>query len=115
ADDDLVHVNVGRVQQAALFRRRQHGDGVRRAGRAEVRPFERIDGDVDLWVDLALGPAAAERLADVEHRGLVALPLADHHRAAHLELVQLLAHRLYGDLIGVLPLAVTHRARGGDG
>ena len=78
-------------------------------------PFERIDGDVDLGIDLALGPAAAERLADVEHRSLVALALADDDRAAHLEPVQLLAHRLDGHLIGVLPLAVAHRARRSDG
>ena len=48
ADDELLHVEVGRVQQPALLGRREHGDGVRRAGRAEVRAFERIDGDVDL-------------------------------------------------------------------
>ena len=49
-DDDLLHVAVGRVQQAALVRRRQHGDGARRAGGAEVGALERIDGDVDLEV-----------------------------------------------------------------
>ena len=52
ADDELLHVEVGRVQQAAVLRRGEHGDGVGRAGRAEVGAFERIDGDVDL-VELA--------------------------------------------------------------
>ena len=36
------------MQQAAALGRRQHGDGVRRAGRAQVGAFERIDGDVHL-------------------------------------------------------------------
>src|SRR5688500_101226 len=70
ADHDLVHVNVGRVEQAALFRGGDGGDRVRRSGGAKVRSFERIDGDVDLGVDLAFRPAAAERLADVEHGSL---------------------------------------------
>jgi hypothetical protein len=115
SDHDLVHVDVGGVEQAALFRGGQNGDGAGGAGGAEVGPLQRIDGDVDLRIDLPLGPTAAQRLADVEHRGLVALPLADDHGAAHLEAVELRAHRLHRDLIGVLPFAVTHRARSGDG
>ena len=47
-DDELLHVEVGRMQQTAAFGGREHGDRVRRAGRAEVRALERIDGDVDL-------------------------------------------------------------------
>src|SRR6185503_5628309 len=82
---------------------------------AEVGALQRVDGDVDLGIDLPLGPTAAERLADVEHGSLVALPLADDDGAAHLEAVELLAHRLHRHLVGVLSLAVAHRARGGDG
>ena len=82
---------------------------------AEICPFQRIDGDVDLGIDLALRPAAAEGLADVEHGSLVALALADDDRAAHLEPVELLAHRLDRHLIGVLPFAVAHRPCCGDG
>src|SRR6185503_5194376 len=81
---------------------------------AEVGALQRVDGDVDLGIDLPLGPTAAERLADVEHGGLVALSLADDDGAAHLEAIELLAHRLHRHLIGVLPLAVAHRARRGD-
>src|SRR5712691_1368340 len=47
-DDDLVHVNIRRVQQTAALSRRQHGDRVVRAERAQVRAFQRIDGDVHL-------------------------------------------------------------------
>jgi hypothetical protein len=53
ADDELLHVDVGRMQQAALLGRREHRKRVGRAGRAQVRAFERIDGDVDLWIGCA--------------------------------------------------------------
>src|SRR5437588_6207873 len=116
AEDGIRGHCVTGVQTCALpICGRQDGDRIRGAGRAEVRPFERIDGDIDLRINLALGPAAAERLAYVEHRGLVAFALADDDRAAHLESVQLFAHRLDGYLIGVLPFAIAHRARCRDG
>src|SRR5205814_1625474 len=83
------------------------------AGGAEVCSFQRIDGDVDFRVDLTLGPPAAEGLTHVEHGSLVALALADDHRAAHLEPVELFTHRLDGHLIGVFSFAVAHRAAGG--
>src|SRR5581483_7589937 len=114
-DDELVHVDIGCVQQAALFGSGEDGDRSRRTGRAEVRAFERIDGDIDFRIDLAFRPAASQRLADVEHRCLVALSFADDDRAAHLEPVELFAHRLDCNLIRILPLAVTHRPRRGDG
>ena len=57
-DDQLLHVDVGRVQQPAALRRRQHRQRIRRAGRAEVRPFERIDRDVDLRIRPAGVPCA---------------------------------------------------------
>ena len=76
ADGDLVHVDVGRVEEAARFR---HGDDRERVLPAlggDGRALERIERDVDL------GPVAgADLLADIEHRRLVALALADHHRA----------------------------------
>src|SRR5204863_9547925 len=81
-DDDFVHVDVGRVEEAAFFGCRNDGDRVRGTGRTEVRPFEGIDGDVDFRINLAFRPSAPEGLADVEHGRLVALSLADGHRAA---------------------------------
>ena len=47
ADDELFHVEVGRVQKAAAVRRREHRQGIRRARGTEIGPLERIDGDVD--------------------------------------------------------------------
>ncbi len=86
------------MQQPAALRRGEHGDGVGLAGRAQVRAFERIDGDVDL-VELARRIAVrllrhADFLADVQHRRFVALALADDDRAVDRDRVELLAHRL---------------------
>src|SRR5437867_2970731 len=50
-------------------------------------------------------------LPDVEHRRLVALTLADHHRAAHGQAVHRLPHRLDGDVVGEAAVALPHRAR----
>jgi hypothetical protein len=57
----------------------------------------------------------ADLLADVQHRRLVALALADDHRAAHRQAIHRLAHRLDGDAVRVLPVALPHRPRTGDG
>ena len=83
ADDQLLHVEIGRVQQAAARRRREHGDRVGRAGGAQVRALERIDRDVDLGQSSRSWPSAppADLLADEQHRRLVALALADDDRA----------------------------------
>ena len=50
ADDDFLHVKVGRVEQAAGFAGGEHDDGVRLAGGAEVGAFERVHGDNDFWI-----------------------------------------------------------------
>src|SRR5258708_27479234 len=70
---------------------------------------------VDLGIDLAFSPAAPERLADIEHRSLVALSFPDDDCPAHLEPVQLFAHRLHRYLVGVFAFAIAHRACRGDG
>ena len=101
------------------MRRREHRDRVRRAGRAQVRALERIDGDVDLRK--AAGRPVAQRvrqadlLADVQHRRLVALALADDDRAVDRHRVHDAAHRLDGDLVRVVAIALPHRVRAGDG
>ncbi len=73
-----------------------------------VVPFERIEGDVDLRPGLG-----ADLLADIEHRRLVALALADHHRAVDRQCVQLAPHRIDRRLVGgVLVAPATQPARG---
>ena len=53
-------------------------------------------------------------LADVEHRRLVALPLADHDRAVDRHRVHDLAHGLDRDMIGPVPIALSHGVRAGN-
>ena len=114
-DDNFVHVAVGRVQQAAALRRRQHSDRSRRARGAQIGAFQRIDRDIDLGNFGAVGKLGANFLADVEHGRFVALALADHDRAAHGDGVHGPAHGLGGHLIAELALALSHGAGRGDG
>ena len=46
-DGDLVHIDVGRVEQRAAFGDRQHRQRVGHGLGAERRALQRIDGDVD--------------------------------------------------------------------
>ena len=62
-----------------------------------------------------LGPAArADLLADVEHGRLVALALADHDRAVHLDLVERRAHGVDRRLVRRLLVAAAHHVRAGQ-
>jgi hypothetical protein len=64
-----------------------------------------------------LGPSSLRRadpLADVEHRRLVALALADHHRSVERELVELGAHRLDRGGVGGIVVAAADPVRRGD-
>ena len=60
-------------------------------------------------------PRPADPLADVEHRRLVALALADDDPAGEVDLVHRLAHRLGGGLVGAVALAASHEPRRLDG
>ncbi len=75
ADRDLLHIDVGRVQQRAALGHGHDGDGAGHVLGAERGALERIDGDVDLGALLV-----ADLLADEQHRRLVALALADRAR-----------------------------------
>src|SRR6185295_2651776 len=79
-DDDLLHVDVGGVEQAAALGGGEHRDGVRSAGGAEVGPLQRIDGDIHSD-GAVLAAQGADLLADIEHRRLVPFAFADHHPA----------------------------------
>ena len=70
----------------------------------EVRALDRIDGDVDLFA------AAADLLADVEHRCFVALALADNDAPGDLHLAERFAHLLDGSAVGGVAFAAAHPA-----
>ena len=47
ADHDLLHVDVGRVEQPAALGSGEHRDRAGAAGGAQVGALERVDRDVD--------------------------------------------------------------------
>ena len=115
ADGDLFHVDVGSVEQAALFRDRDHGKRIGQVLGADRGAFKRIERDVDF------GPIPrADLFADIEHRRLVALALADDHGSPDRQPVQFGAHGIDRDLIGGLLVAPaaqscgSHRCALGD-
>ncbi len=108
-DGELVHVDVGRVQHRAARPHRDHRQRVRHVLGGQGRALERVERDVD-----AGAFSGADLLADVEHRRLVALALADHHDALDVEQVELGAHRVDRRLIGRLLVALAHELRRRD-
>ena len=99
-DGDLVHVHVGRIEQAAALGNGQHGQRIGHRLGADGGALQRIDGDVDLGA-----VAGADLLADVEHRALVHLAFADDDAAPDVDLGQLLAHGIDGGAVGGLLVA----------
>ena len=110
ADGDLVHVDVGRVEEAALLGDGDHGERVRagswrrwsclRADRARCRPS---------------GPSPVPTSSPmIEHRRLVALALADHHRAVDRQPVELAPHGVDRGLVGGLLVAAAAQPRRRD-
>ena len=106
ADRDLVHVDVGRIEQRSALRHRHGGNRARHVLGAQRRAFERIDRDIDLRAGLA-----PHLLADEQHRRLVALALADHDGAVDRQLVELAPHGVDGRLVGRLFVATPAQPR----
>ena len=95
SDRDLVHIDVGRVEETALRPHRDHGQRILAALGGDRRPFQRVEGDIELRT-----LPGADLLADEQHGRLVPLALADHHRAVDVEAVQGPSHGLDRGLIG---------------
>ena len=111
ADGQLLEIRVRGVEEAARLRRGEHRHRIRLAARDEVRALERVDRDVDGDVAWA---ALADRLADPEHRRLVALAFADDDRPVDLDLVERAPHRLDRGAVGRRAVAAAHQASRGD-
>ena len=107
-DGQLVHIDIGGVQQRAARGHGDHGQGIGHVLRGQRRAFQRVEGDIDLGAR-----TIADFLADEQHRGLVALALADDDDALDIQKVQLVAHGVHGGLIGGLFVAAPdQRGRG---
>ena len=112
-DDDLLHVAVGRVQQASLLRGGQHRNGAGRPCGAQVCTFQRIDRNIHRGIAAAV--LLANFFADVQHGGFVAFTLADHDGPIHRHRVHDTAHGLGSHLVGILAVALPHGLAAGDG
>jgi len=111
ADDELLHVNVRRMEQAATFGRGQDSQRIRRSGGAQIRALERIDGDVDWRIRARRAVSHPDLLANVEHRRLVALAFTNDDGAVDRNRVHFPPHGFHGDLIRLVPVPLTHRVR----
>ena len=114
-DAQLLEVRVGGMGQAAGLRGGEDGDRARLAVGHEVRALQRIDRDIHPRHVLAVGAGAPDALADVEHRGLIALALADHDPTREVDLVHRRAHGLGGRGVRLVLGATTHEPGGFDG
>ena len=108
-DGDLLHIHVWRIQQSAALGHGEHADRIGLVLGAQCRALQRIDCDIDLGAI-----AGADFLADVEHRRLVALALADDDAAFDVHIAHLAAHRLDGGGVGCLLVAFAAPAGRGN-
>ena len=103
---------VGTFRRLPRSATAEHRERVGQRLGAERRAFDRIDGKIDLERGL---PAGADRLADIEQRGLVLLALADHHHAFDRQPGKLAIHGGGGGLVGGGLVAAAAPQRGGHG
>ena len=81
----------------------------------EVGALQRVHRDVDARDVVAVRAGPPDPLADVEHRSLVALALADDDPSGEVDLVHGPAHRLGRGGVGAVLVATTHEPRRFDG
>ena len=110
ADGQLLHVDdARRVVHRAALGNGDHRDGIRQALGEQRRAIDRIDRQVDFW-----RLSVTDALADIEHRRLVLLTLADDHDAIHRNRPETVAHGVDRGLVERVLVAATHPARRGQ-
>ena len=83
-DGDLVHVDIGGVEQIAFFGHGEHGQRIRASLCGYGGAFQRIKGDVDFW---ASANGRANLFTNKQHRRLVAFAFANDDGAVHVKCV----------------------------
>ncbi len=94
------------MQKRSCIRHRHGRDRARHVLGAQRGALERIDGYIDLRAGID-----ADLLADIQHRRLVALALADHDGAFDGQFVELAPHRVDRGLVGRLLVAMAAQPR----
>ena len=98
-------------EHGAALGQRHHGHGSRDQAGRELGAVDGVYRNIDLGLH-----AVADLLAEVEHRRLVLLALADHDCALHVDRGQRVAHGVDGTLVGrflVAPPGQRSRGQGG--
>ncbi len=90
-DDQLFHVHIGRVEEAALIAHRQYRQRVGLAHRRHARAFDRVDRDIH-----RIAFAGPDLFTDVEHRRFVDLAFTDDDSAVDVNLIKHNAHGVDG-------------------
>ena len=102
-DADLLHIHIRCVEQAAFRCNSKDRDRAIFALRYQVRPFDRIDSDVDLF------SALTNFFADIQHRCFIDLAFADDDSTGDWCLGKLLVHAVYRSLIRAFLIACPHQ------
>ena len=110
-DRELIHVDIGRMQKAALFRQRHSRNRIRPALGGDGGTLQRVHRDIHFRpaADLGVKP---DFLADIEHRRLIHLALADYHCAGDGDGIEGLAHGFHRGAIGGVLVAPANPAGG---
>src|SRR5690625_3467947 len=111
-DDDLFHVNVGGLQQAALLGHGDYGHGVVYEARRDARALDRVHRYVHFP---GVGPGPADLLADEQHGRLVAFAFAYDYFTVNVELVQDAPHGVRARLVDKVGIALARHPAGRDG
>ena len=114
SDDQLLHVNVGRVQQPAPLGGGQHGDRTRGSGGAEVRALEGVDGDIDFGQPSSPFAPRPTRSPMKSIGAWSRSPSPMTTRPSIGTRSSPRAHRFHRNPVGTMAIALTHRVRAGN-
>src|SRR5581483_4855270 len=109
-DDQLLHVGAVRLEHGVAIGQGDGGDAAGQAPGHQAGAVDGVDGDVDLRL-----VAVADVLADVQHRRLVLLALADDDDAVHVDVAEAAAHRVDRGAVGLLLVVAAHETGGRHG
>jgi hypothetical protein len=102
-DNELLHVVAVGVEERTALCESHGGDAVGKPPGHQPGAVNGVDGNIDLG-----RAAVADALADVEHRRLILLPLADDDHPVHVDEAETAPHRVHRRLVRLLLLIAPH-------
>ena len=101
------------MQEPTLFRERHSRNRIRPALGGDGSAFQRVHRNIHFRPAAGLG-VKSDLFADIEHRRLIHLTFADHHRAGDGDRIKGLAHGFHRGAIGGVLVASADPARSGE-